>query len=263
MTPIDRASKTPAYQQLAAVLRDEIKAGQLDPDAEGVLKPGAKLPSEKELEESYGVSRQTVRLAMRDLRSEGHLILQPGRGLFVRDQPRVVRVARNRLSRDERQRTGGTFSADMAAVGLTPRVETEVSLLGAEQAVAVDLDIDEGAQVLARRRKMYGSHLPMQMATSYFPGDLVRGSAVEQVNTGPGGVYARLEEMGHRLVSPFVERVSARAPSRGEREWFDLPEGVPVLLVTRVARTADRVVEVNQMILRGDWYELVYEIAAV
>lgn len=174
----------------------------------------------------------------------------------------VTYLARNRLSRGERQRTGGTFSADMAALGLEPRVEVEVGPDEADATLALDLGLDEGTQVLIRRRRMYGSDLPMRLATSYFPADLVRGTVIEQPDTGHGGVYARLEEMGHQLVGPFVERVSTRAPTGDEVAWFGLAAGVSLLVVTRIARTADRVVEVNQILLRGDCHELVYEIDA-
>lgn len=248
------ANASPRYPQIAADIRRRIERGELG--------PGAKLPSERQLAEDHGVARGTIREVIKVLRAEGLVIPVHGSGVFVRDLPRVVSLTRNRLSRDERARTGGTFSSDMAALGLEPRVEVEIALDEADATLALDLDIDEGAQVLARRRRMYGGDTPMRLATSYFPADLVRGTAIERRDTGHGGVYARLEEMGHRLESPFVERVGARAPSRDERDWFGLADGVPLLVVTRIARTAERPVEANRMLLRADRYELVYEIPA-
>lgn len=244
----------PAYQLLADDLRRQI--------ANGALAPGQKLPSERELEGQRGVSRITIRHAMRVLSGEGLVVAEHGKGLFVRDQPQMVRMARNRLSRGERDRTGGTFAGDMASIGLESRSEVDVGIEPADQDTAFDLDVDEGTLVVARRREMYGGTLPMQLATSYIPADIARGTAIEQRDTGFGGMYARLEEMGHILVSPFVERVSTRSPSQAEKEWFSLPDGVPLLVVTRIARTAERVVEVNRMLMRGDRYELVYEITA-
>ncbi|MEX5635916.1 hypothetical protein [Parafrankia sp. FMc2] len=80
----------------------------------------------------------------------------------------VTYLARNRLSRGERQRTGGTFSADMAALGLEPRVEVEVGPDEADATLALDLGLDEGTQVLVRRRRrMYGGGFPMRLATSF------------------------------------------------------------------------------------------------
>ncbi|KPM55675.1 hypothetical protein ACG83_10320 [Frankia sp. R43] len=245
---------SPRYPQIADDLRRRILRGD--------LAPGAKLPSERVMAEDAGVTRGTVREAIKVLRAEGLVVPVHGSGVFVRDQPRMIRLARNRLSRGERARTGGTFSADMTALGKEPRVDAEIVLAEADSSLALDLEADEGTPLLARRRRMYGDDTPMQLATSYFPADIARGTPIEQRDTGHGGVYARLEEMGHHLVTPFVERVGARAPSREEREWFGLAQGVPLLTVTRIARTAERPVEVNRMLMRADYYELVYEIPA-
>lgn len=242
------------YQRIAEALRTRIESG--------ALAPGEKLPSERAMAEEFGVSRPTMREALKDLRGEGLLIARHGSGIYVRERPQVVRLSRNRLSRAERQRTGGTFASDMAALGLTPRVEVDIALDEADATLALDLDIDEGAPVVARRRRMYGSDTPMQLATSYFPAELVRGTAIERKDTGHGGVYARMEEMGHHLVTPFVERIGTRAPTRAEREWFGFTDGAGLLVLTRIASTADRPVEVNRMLMRGDRYELVYEVAA-
>lgn len=248
------AADSPRYPQIAADLRGQIDRGE--------LAPGAKLPSERVMAEQFGVTRGTIREAVKVLRDEGLVVPVHGSGVFVRDQPRMVRLSRNRLSRTERARTGGTFAADMSSLGLQPRVETEIILDEADGTLALDLDLDEGDRLVGRRRRMFGSDTPMQLATSYFPADIAHGSPIENRDTGHGGVYARLEEMGYRLVSPFVERVGARSPSRAEREWFGLAQGVPLLVVTRIARTADRPVEVNRMLMRADYYELVYEIPA-
>ena len=48
------------------------------------LAPGERLPSETELIEHFGVARMTVRQAVQELRSDGLVISQHGRGVFVR-----------------------------------------------------------------------------------------------------------------------------------------------------------------------------------
>jgi len=53
----------------------------------GALSPGAKLPSEKDLLESYGVSRTVVREAVSRLQAEGLVETQQGRGSFVLAMP--------------------------------------------------------------------------------------------------------------------------------------------------------------------------------
>lgn len=71
----DPASPTPLYHQLYAMLRDCIHSG--------ILKHGARMPSEKELSTTFNVSRITARRALDDLAAESLVARQRGRGTFV------------------------------------------------------------------------------------------------------------------------------------------------------------------------------------
>ncbi len=66
------------------------------------------------------------------------------------------------------------------------------------------------------------------------PLSIAEGTPIIEMNTGPGGIYARLEEAGHML-DHFVEEVTARMPTADERRRLELPDGVPVLVVVRTA----------------------------
>jgi GntR family transcriptional regulator len=66
----------PLYVQLADILRDMIKSGE--------LQPRALLPSESYLQQQHGVSRGTVRMAVGILRNEGLVVTIRGRGTYVR-----------------------------------------------------------------------------------------------------------------------------------------------------------------------------------
>nr|WP_201761932.1 winged helix-turn-helix domain-containing protein [Nonomuraea sp. K271] len=67
------------YLQLADALRARIKSGE--------FQPGRKVPSQTELEEVTGLSRNTVKKALDVLKAEGLLITAPGRGLFLAEKP--------------------------------------------------------------------------------------------------------------------------------------------------------------------------------
>ena len=85
-------SKTaPLYQQIY----DDIKAAIDD----GTYKTDAKIPSEAELSEEYGVSRITVRRAIEDLCSDGYLTKMQGRGTFVGRPHLMRRLAQTKASR--------------------------------------------------------------------------------------------------------------------------------------------------------------------
>lgn len=66
------------YQRIASDIRAQIQAG--------VLKPGDKLPSTRELVEQYEVSTTVVRMAVLVLRSEGLVVGISGKGVFVAER---------------------------------------------------------------------------------------------------------------------------------------------------------------------------------
>lgn len=248
---VDRKSGIPAFRQVAADLREKITAGRYS--------PGDRLPSEREMVETYGVSRPTIRDAVDMLRAEGLVTSEHGRGVFVRPPASIQRIARSRLSREARAKNRGAFLADAATRGFTPSSSVKIRFEEADARAAQHLAIDEGAEVTVRDRVMRADGLVVQLAVSRLPRELTRGTAIEDVNTGPGGAYARLEDAGHRLGS-FVEHVGARMPTPDEASLMQLAEGVPVVTVTRVAYGEDGTpLEMNDMILSADRYELSYE----
>ena len=76
----DTGTKKPRYQQLADELRDEILRGAIAVDA---------FPTESQLCARYGVSRFTVREALRCLQSEGLIQRKRGSGTII--QPATAR----------------------------------------------------------------------------------------------------------------------------------------------------------------------------
>lgn len=249
---LDATSGLPAYLQLAADIRERIETGEYG--------SGDQLPSERDLADLYAVSRPTVRQAIAELRTAGIVTAQHGRGLYVRPQPTVRRLARNRLSRAERDRGRGAFTSDATSSGFVARSETEVRREPADAQVAELLNVVAGAEVLVRDRLMSADDQPVMIATSRLPLELVAGTPIENVDSGPGGIYARLAEIGHEPAR-FEEAVSTRMPTPAESSQLQLVEGTPVLRITRVAYTAaGRAVEVNSMILAGDRFELIYDI---
>lgn len=76
---IDRGTPVPPYRQLAALIRDQIAAGQ--------LAPGSALPSISKLAAEHQMSEFTVKKAIRVLKDEGLVEGVAGYGTFIRSQP--------------------------------------------------------------------------------------------------------------------------------------------------------------------------------
>jgi GntR family transcriptional regulator len=251
---VDRSSDRPVYRQIADQLRNTITRGEFT--------PGAKLPSERVLMDRYQTSRVTVRQAIAVLGAEGLIDVEHGRGVFVRSRPPLRRLGSERLGRREREAGKGAFLSDAVAAGREASAEVEVARGVAPPEVAERLHLSQGDQVLIRRRRMLADGQPVQLATSYLPLQLVEGTQIEQADTGTGGTYARLEELGHRL-GRFQEDLSARMPLPDEARALRLGAGVPVIRVVRTAFDEQGApVEVNEMVLAADRYELTYMLPA-
>src|SRR5215218_577573 len=184
---IDPTSDRPVFKQIADRLRAAIVAGE--------LAPGARLPSEQDLIDAHGVARGTIRQAVNLLRGEVLVRTEHGRGSFVRDRPPVRRLAHDRFARRHRQRGRAAYLAELEAEGRVAEVDVlEVARVKAPDDVAVWLQLKLGADVLIRRRRYLADGEPMELATSYVPWELAEGTPITERDTGPGGIYARLED---------------------------------------------------------------------
>lgn len=241
------------WRDIARDLRAAIDRGEYG--------PGARLPSRSSLMHQYGVAPQTVVNAINSLRNEGLVIGLTGSGWYVKRPQPLLRSARTRLSRAERAAGRGTFTSDAHAGGWSPRVEVEIRVEPASADVAAALGMAPSDEVLVRERVMFADDRPVQLATSYLPRELTTSTAIEQEDTGPGGVYARLEAAGHML-SHFTEVVRIGQATEREAERLDVPVGAAVFRISRTAHTTERAVEVNAITAAGDTFELVYELPA-
>jgi len=210
------------------------------------------------LTELHGVAKQTVRTAIETLKAEGLVENRGGRaGNVVRVRPPRRRIeARTRgVYRDE---VGYYF--DEAAKDWSWLRPAVVEHRPASADIAEFLGIEEGGDVLVRDRLVGVPDAVelRQASTSYLPSWLLRElPVVTQLDTGPGGIYDRIEETYGALT--WREEVTSRAPSPEEARELALPAGVPVLVVTRITSTRKgRVVEVTEVRVSAERWSISY-----
>lgn len=241
------------YEAIADDLRELIDSGELP--------AGARVPSVNDLRAQYGVGRDTASKALLILREEGRTETRQGAPTRVRESKPIRRSANRRLS--AAVWGGGTSMWEIDVRDNTPQVvDVKVDRIEAPKRVAAALDLKPGEGVIRRSRRYLLDGRPVLAATSYLPADIAAGSQIEEEDTGPGGIYQRLADLGHKPTR-FREEVRSRMPNKGEREALCLHRGTPVLLVVRTASTAaGRAVEVNEMLLDAASYILDYVIDA-
>jgi GntR family transcriptional regulator len=245
--------RQPKYQRIADELREAIQAGEYG--------PGQRLPGENDLMATYEVARMTARQALGVLQNEGLVESRKGAGVFVRDFKPLRRRGIQRLSRDQWGAGRSIWSADIENRNLVVD-QLQVSESPAPERISQVFDMPADAAVCVRSRRFVLDDKPVLLATSYLPADLVAGSAITQEDTGPGGTYARLAELGHKPVH-FREEIRCRMPSQEEAHRLRLTMGTPVIMICRTAFADEgRPVEVNEMILDSAAYVLEYDFDA-
>lgn len=140
---IDHHGERPVFKQVADDLRDQIRVGTLE--------PGEQLPGEKRIADIYGVGHDTIRAALRQLRSELLIITERGVGSRVREPedrtamtiPPGARVTIRPADADERRRFGLAEHEPVAVI----ETDDGAEVLPAYRVVLVaETEADEGSQ---------------------------------------------------------------------------------------------------------------------
>jgi GntR family transcriptional regulator len=231
----------PLYRRIETDLRDRIRSGELP--------PGARVDTELELMERYGVSRATVRQALGGLIADGSFEVRRGLGTFVA------------AARFEHT-IGGfySYSREIERHGRQPR--TQVLGLGlepADETVAAALGIALGTAIVALRRIRLADDEPLVVETSRLPA--ARFPGLETVDFSTARLYDTLNTAyGCRPVRAR-ETFEPILLSASEAELLGQRRGEPALRVERVAFDQDdQPIEHCRSTVRGDRYRYAVEL---
>lgn len=240
----------PRYTAIADDLRAQIDSG--------TLRPGARLPSHRDLAARYQVSGMTIRQALAALTAEGLITSHQGAGVRVRTYRRLRSDRIRRLSAASWGAGISIWSAD--ATGRDLRVDDiTIDRATPPPHIAAALGSTDGVgEAIRRSRTFYIDSHAVQRATSWIPASIAAGTPIEHTDTGPGGTYARLADLGHTPTA-FVEQVTARPPTRGEADQLGILPGTPLLVVTRTTATdTGRIVEITEILMDASAITLAY-----
>jgi len=247
-----KPSGTPLYRQIADELRRAIYQGE--------LKPGSQLPSERELIERYGVSRNTIRLALGILANEGLVHSGRGQGAFVRDRAMLTYHASRAEAADRPDdwRTDA-YHTEVRQQGREPSTTFDMRVDPASVDVAQRLDVAEGDAVVVRRIMRYVDGEPWNIQDSFYPMEISQECGFLVPHDIPRGTVRVMAEHGYVEVG-YVDEITTRMPAPEEARVLSLGAGTPVLVYVRTCYTKDRPVRVTQTTFAGDRNRLVYEL---
>lgn len=205
------------------------------------LDPHDSLPSERDLMQTFGVSRMTIRRAIEQLGRQGIVYQVQGSGTFVTDPEVVTKTLR--LT---------SFTEDMERRGLTPSSSTlSSSVEPASGEVARRLHLEPGTEVLRLERLRLADGEPMALETCYVPPIGIGWTEFEPA----GSLYAQMKAHGIN-VDRAAQTIEAVNLDRDQAHRLDQPVGAAAFRVTRVSyRETGVPVELAATLYRGDRYD--------
>ena len=238
-THLKQQRRPPLYAQIADQLARDIRGRGLH--------AGDRLPSERVLCEDLGVSRVTLRAALRQLLDQGVVSAEAARGWFVADPPPVPvlpEVPRGAVRgfTDEAARRGQPTSARVLQSWLRPADLDEADAFG----------IVAGSVLFELRRVRFIDGLVIAVDHSRIPAAVHPG--IESADFRSTSLYRLLRSGPDPVIPSTAEYAVEALPATPEEARFlDLDAGVALLVATQ--RTRDqrgRVFELGRTAYRGD-----------
>jgi DNA-binding GntR family transcriptional regulator len=209
---LDHSSPVPLYYQAAQAFEQAIEDGRLP--------RGSKLDSELDLAEQLGISRHTMRAALKQLVDKGLVIRRRGIGTVVATQPVRRAVALTSLYDDlkESGREPSTRVLTFEETACPPEI-------------AEHLGLGPTAPVLRFDRLRVAGSDPIALMRNFVPVGLLE---IEREDLERTGLYDLFRQSG---ISPHVatQRVGARKAGTEEAELLEIELGDPVLTMSRTA----------------------------
>lgn len=236
MTVIDRSSPVPLYFQLKQILVDKID--QVEWQA------GDMIPSEQELQETYGLSRTTVRQTLSELVNQGLLDRQRGRGTFV-TKPKFTHNPSDRKGITEFLRESGIhpgWRVVQKTVGTGPLHATQ------------RLEVSEDSELFCLQRLRLANDEPIGFHIAY-----VAPFMIEQIDES---VFEEGESLRYLHQSPYMNGskaqrvIEARLATETDQELLDVEIGQPILHIERLITAENgRPLELLFASYRGDRFK--------
>lgn len=232
-TPAVTPGPIPKHAQLRAILLADI----------GSAWPAhAAIPSERELSARHGVSRATVREALRQLIDEQKLYTVQGKGTFVAGERVQSQLHLASFTEDMRRR-------GMVATSLVRHAEIATPPLEARAA----LGLDDGEQAWSIDRLRLANGIPMALELGWYSPRVAADLGTHDLSASLYGVLA--DRYGVRI-DGAEQTVWAETVDDTVAAALDVAPGSPVLVFRRSSRAGGTPVEYVTSWYRGDRYQV-------
>ncbi|MBM4330783.1 MAG: GntR family transcriptional regulator [Deltaproteobacteria bacterium] len=234
-------SRIPLYIQLETLLRNKIELGEIS--------SAEKLPSGKELSQTYGVSQITVKKALATLSAEGLLRRQRGKGTFISGGLNGFRSIKLTGSME-----------DLIAHGLETEVRIlEVKKTTASERVAKFLKVPIREEILLFRRLRQTGDEPFAYVVNYLP--IKIGLRITPQDLKTKTMLQVLEKTLRLPLGPIRQSIEAIAADGEIASHLNIHIHDPVLHVeTEVFLKSGEPLELVRTFYRADRYRYTIEV---
>lgn len=234
------AFSIPLYIQLAEGLIAKIESGE--------LAPGEQLPPERELSDSLGVNRMTLRRALQVLESQGLIIRKHGVGTFIAE-PKI----------DRQMVEVFRFTSGILNQGLIPGAELiSFEEIASEPALAKDLAIPASSRVYSILRLRSINQEPVMIESYKIP--VQRFPGLSQFDLESRSIYEIMEHEYGILIDRARQSFEPITASPFEADLLNIQSGEALMLERRISYDdMNQPVEYGKDRYRGDRFRFVAE----
>ena len=235
MKKIDKTNRMPLYSQLMDLIINQIENEHYKADDQ--------LPSERELCDTYEISRSTVRQAIQELEKEDYIYRLQGKGTFISPE----RFKQNLLD-------FYSFTGEMKKIGKTPKSKVlNFEIIDCDEKIGVKLGLNTGDKVYKFTRLRIADDEPMMVETSYLPFIKFPRITKEQLEEKP--LYDVFKEDYNINITSAKEIFKSVLTREKEASILEYNQGMPSMMIERITYSNNTIIEYTKSIARGDRFE--------
>lgn len=203
-----------------------------------------KMLSEREICKEYGVSRTTVRTALKELETLGYIYKRHGKGTFISSQ---WKKRQNLLE-------GYSFTEQMKELGRTPStIITAFHYYKADSYIAQQLGIETGEYIYRLKRIRFADGIPMMKETTFLPARLFSDLTQEQLQNR--SLYEVFSDDFQQKIIYADEEFSASILTKDEAPILETPMHAACLRLKRTSvNSENHIIEFTLSVARSDQF---------
>lgn len=229
---ITKSSTTPLYLQLVDEILEQIKSG--------TYKEGDKIPSERELSETFNISRATVRQALSELEKQKDIYKIHGKGNFV---------STNKINQD----LNGfySFSDEMIKIGKIPGNKIlNFILKEAGNVISKKLNIEPSDKIFILNRVRLADGEALMYETTYLP--YWRFKGLKEIDIEMNGLYNLIKTKYEVSISYAEETFSPCILNENDSLFLNAISGDCGMILERYTFEKNNIIEYTKSIVKGN-----------